>query len=264
MARYPILITLPHCSYSIPEELAEYIALSDFELFTGTDTCAENIFDFPDTAAVLKSRINRLILNLDRSIKSVRSRDNGIMRIKSLSGRPIYASGYYPDELAISALIERYYVPFHDALSKILKSGEIKLVIDCHTVDAVAPATLDDAGKPRPIVSVSGIVETTEGKVETIIPEKAGFLRGRLSDALESRGSSIVKDNGTRTVPASGIIAAKCLKAGIPYLKISVSKCLFLNEEFFSYEYLKVDEIRLKELRSIIWKEIEEWFSASF
>jgi len=47
-------------------------------------------------------------------------------------------------------------------------------------------------------------------------------------------------------------------------VKLSFSKSLFLNEKYFSYEFMRVDELRIKDLREKIWDAVEYTFKSNF
>lgn len=263
--KLPIFIIIPHGGYSIPDELSEYKDINEFELFFEADTCANQIFSFDnETAAKIDTRISRLFVDLDKAFSELPPKTTrGVIKKKSLSGKNLYKEGIFPDEIAVSNILKRYYFPFHETIEKITKTDEIKLIIECHTMNAVAPESALDAGNPRPVCTVQNLIPEKNHK-KTCQEETALALCESLSDNFAEEGSSVNGIIKLNDPEFEGLISRKYGARDIPFIKLSLSKSLFLNDRYFSYDYMKIDEIRINHLKNMIWNSIEKMYSMIF
>ena len=166
MPKFPVLILVPHGGYRIPEELEEVVSLDNNDLLLSADTGANDIFAF-DTCTVLNTHLSRLFVDLDRAPLDLNLRSSdGVMKTHSFFGYNIFEGELFPDHIAIANILKRHYAPFYDAVRKILSTGEIKLVMECHTVAAVGPRDAADRDIPRPLISVSRFREAKDEKKE--------------------------------------------------------------------------------------------------
>ncbi len=257
--KLPILIIIPHGGTGVPEELAEYVVLRPLNIFMEADSCANELFDFRDRAsAVLDASISRLFVDLDRPFQDVRySSTDGVIKYATRTNRPVFEEPVRPDEIAIANLLRRYYVPFHDAVKKILDTGGIRLILECHTVMPVGPKLAPDAGRPRPLVSI-----TYQNRSGTTCDEGLALsLLRRLEKGLEGEDSPVGDGFVLNRDPGKGHILDVYGRGPVPMMRISLSKSLFLNEKYFSLEYLTVDELRLEHLRERIRGAVERFYA---
>ncbi len=256
----PILLLIPHGGYLVPEELSGYESISEFDLFIQADTCANELFRFENgVSAVLDTTVSRLFVDLDRSYQDIsRSRPDGVIKIKSLFGRELFGDNAFPDEIAIANILKRYYFPFHDTAEKIIATGDIHCVIECHTSMPVAPPLSPEPGLPRATVTVENKFSADSGDIITCEEEKARSLMENLAGRFSEENNSIMPGE-LKTAPENSYLIRKFGRTGVPYIRLSISKSLFLNDAHFSHDYLMVNEIRIREIRERIWKGIEQW-----
>jgi formiminoglutamase len=264
-SKYPILIVIPHGGYSIPEELSEYAGIDEFSLFMEADSCANEIFAFRDSVAgLLDTGISRLFVDLNRPYQAVPPKSHdGVIRKTTTRGKELFAGGCFPDEIAIAGLLKRYYFPFHDRINSAVKSGKLRLIIECHTVAPVGPDSAGDAGRPRPVASVENIIESDGSVMETCRRDLASGLLSEIENSLRGEDDGTGRRFAMKEGPSRGYIMKKYGHGAVPLVRLNISRSLFLNEKYFSYEYLRVDEIRIRRLRAMIWKAIER-FSAGY
>ncbi|HNU91275.1 MAG TPA: N-formylglutamate amidohydrolase [Spirochaetota bacterium] len=262
----PILILVPHAGRSVPDELAGYEILGDFELFFESDACADVLFDFGDSvAARIDSQINRLFVDLDRHHLSLAPRtDDGVVKKRTSSGVPIYPPGVFPDEIAINNLLMRYYHGFHQTVEKILESGRVRLVLDCHTMMAVGPKHAADPGRPRPIVTVSNTVMDRGEPVRTCPDETARGLLESMRKSLGSEEWTVGEPFALNSPRFDGHIMLRHGRGKIPLLRLSVSRALFINDRYFRHDDLSVNNVRMLDLRRRIWQGIERFYRRYF
>jgi len=263
MKRLPVLIIVPHGGSQVPEELSGYEALSDFDLLYESDVCANAIFSFREEAlAQVDTYISRLFIDMDRSFREPPPvPGDGVMKSSTSQGKPVFGDKTCPDEIAVAAMVKRYYTPFHEAIGKIIATGDIGLILNCHTMMAVGPAGAADAGLPRPLVSVQSSVMTKKGVVETAPRALALDLLEALGREFQGEDSTVARRFAHNEPSFRGHCLAAYGLSGIPMLRVSLSRALFFNDRYFSYEYLKVDPLRIEEIRGRVWKAVDRFCS---
>lgn len=249
-----ILILIPHGGYQVPEELKDYTILEKHDIFLEADTGAIELFTFPNTRALyLHTDISRLFIDLDRPYTALKSTSKAVINKTTSRNKDIFLPDHFPDEIALTNILKRHYFPFHKTVEKIISTGQIKLILDCHTVSASAPSS----GEPRPLFTV-------QNRLQKDGPQKACAPDDRAERLLEVLRKKFSREKGTVSTRFSinhplfdSFIMEKYCTSGIPIMKLSVSRSLFLNEQHFNFDFLKIDEIRLKALRDKLWECIE-------
>lgn len=241
-----ILITIPHGGYTVPRELEEYTVLDKYDLFLEADSGAREIFFFhaPEFLCI-DSPVSKLFVDLDCPYTALKNTSHSVIKKKTSRDRDIFLPDHFPDDIALTNILKRHYFPFHEKIEKNLENEKIKLIIDCHTMSPVAP----DTGEPRPLFAVQN--RFTSGE-ETLLsaPDEVA------ENFLELLKKKFSRERGTVTTPfslnhpcaESHIMKTYCEK-GIPLLRLTLSKTLFLNERHFSFDYLKMDEDRLQSIQ---------------
>lgn len=241
----------------IPDELSGYEQIDRFGIFIDSDSCANQLFNFEDAAAKIDTYISRLFVDTDRSPLALpaRSRD-GVIKKESISGRTVFEGKAFPDNIAISNIIRRYHFPFHDAIRKSIKNSGIKFILECHTMMPVGQRNAPDAGRPRPLVSITNIAEDKCNPALTCPNRLAEAFLDRFNRPFSNENDTVASKFQISKEPG-GYIMEKYGTGKIPMLRLSVSTSLFLNDEYFNYDYLTVDENRIDELRRKIWTAVE-------
>ncbi|WP_193179874.1 N-formylglutamate amidohydrolase [Nisaea sediminum] len=191
----PVLFDSPHSGRTIPDDFVTAVSLSD--LRTGEDAFVDELVsgcldhgiglisaEFPRTYI----DVNRAVDDIDESLlsepwpggtnptdKSVRGM--GLVRREILRGVPIYTAPLSVAE--VTARIETYYRPYHDAvkagLDRLHAAHGAVWHVDWHSMKPVGVAMNVDAGEARPDFVVS------DGEGQTAAPALvqtvAGWLR---------------------------------------------------------------------------------------
>ena len=145
--KLPFIISIPHCSSRIPEEIRQYIALSDLEVQASVDSGSRKVFQSLPAETVLYAKWSRLVVDLNRDPK--RRDKKGVIAQVDYYGRSVYNSGFILDEKEIKRRLIKYYWPFHNQLKEAFERPEIKVLFDCHSLNGIGPAEAPDAGKKR-------------------------------------------------------------------------------------------------------------------
>lgn len=252
---YPVLIIVPHGGCTPPEELSSVTALSDLDIFMYSDACANDIFSFGRyVAANITTDISRLFVDTDRPINEMPpSARDGVMKMDTPSGRPVYQPDMFPSGIAVSNILSRYYVSFHDRIRDALAGDRVELILEFHTMLPVGPKYAKDADKPRPLIKIEHKTRYGGRFQETAGIDEARALAESILFNLDSLEGSVAGDYLVDSSDSPGYLMKRYGTRGIPMLKVSLSRALFINERYFNWDYMKADELRLGEIRNSVW-----------
>ena len=261
MEKLPILIIIPHGGDKIPEEMEEIAAVEQFELLMSSDTSSNDLFAFEkQCSAVLSTHISKLFVDLNSSPYDIPPKtDFGLIKKFTPYGKNVFQEDFFPDEISISALVHRYYIPFQDAVSKILKTNEIELVIECHTINAIGTRYSDNPDRPNPLVRITNFMEDKGREKKTAPDIYASILLENLKSKFEKEQHLTKNGFQISAKPNRGNIVRSHF-GRIPYLRLDISRGLFLNDSYFNPDFLKIDQIRIKDLRKRIFMSIEKMY----
>ncbi len=259
--KLPILVIIPHGGYSLPEELADYHALSPVDLFFESDGGANRIFNIDDRVnALVSTEISRLFVDTDRSYKDVFPiTKDGVIKKSTSMNKPVFKGKYYPDEIALANIIKRYHSPFHqkiiDAMGK-----KPRLILECHTHMPVGSANDPDSGMPRPLVITGYTADNRTETRRTATVDMAASLAFLMGKALEKEGDTVTASYSLDNKHNTGYILNTYGKREIPMLYLSVSRSLFLTNRYFDIKNMEIDTKRLDRLRELTYGAIEKFF----
>ena len=151
--KLPFVISIPHCSSRVPEEIRQSIILNDLEIQESVDSGSREIFQSLPVEAVLSAQWSRLTIDLNRNPE--RRDKKGVIAQVDYYGRSIYNSGFILDEKEIKRRLAKYYWPFHNRLMKALERPHIKALFDCHSLNGIGPAEAPDVGEKRKDIILS-------------------------------------------------------------------------------------------------------------
>ncbi|MBU0728067.1 N-formylglutamate amidohydrolase, partial [Patescibacteria group bacterium] len=128
--KYPILITIPHCSSFVPADLRRMMKLTDKQIHRNSDPYTDLIFDVPK-AHVVKAKISRLVADLNRAPDDIEMEyklsNDGVVVSVDLDGKPIYKT--LPSIETIFERVQKYHDTFHAKIDELKKYG-VKFLID--------------------------------------------------------------------------------------------------------------------------------------
>jgi N-formylglutamate amidohydrolase len=259
MPRFPVLILIPHGGSRIPEEFSEISHPDDIDIVFSSDAGANEIFSVSD-CPIMTTNILPLYTDLDRpSIDLPPGSSDGVIKTRTALGENLFDDNALPDYVAITGILKRYYFPYYQTVKKILATGEIRLVIECHTVAAAGSPSDDDADVPRPLFSIQTKRDDGSSLTDVCDSRTAESLLSHVRKALSGEKHALREPF---TVSGRGISGNLCreFSGKIPYMRVNLSRALFLNDEYFNQDFAKVDGLRLSQLK----KCIDEGFSRFF
>lgn len=227
---FPLILSIPHCGTEVPAGIARDLALSPSQVAESEDLGTREVFAGLPVLAIQAARWSRLVVDLNRDPHDLGPR--GVIARADYSGRTVFRPGLEPDRTESMQRVKLYHQPYHDELMKNLAHAKLRLLLDCHSMDAVGPADAPDPGKRRAQVSLGNNGnqdgECDSAKSETTCP--AALLRG-FAAALTAQGLSVSLNRPY----AGGFITrhygAALRKQGKAAMQIELNKDLVLSTE---------------------------------
>lgn len=259
--KLPILVIIPHGGCSLPEELSDYHALSPVDLFFESDGGANRIFNISEEVdSLIDTEISRLLVDTDRSYKDIFPiTQDGVIKKSTTMNKPVFRGKYYPDEIAITNIIRRYYNPFHQKIKDALEKNP-RLILECHTHMPVGSANAPDSGMPRPLVITGYTADNQSELAATATVDMAMSLASLMGKALEKEGNTVTASYSLDNKQNTGYILNTYGREQIPMLYLSISRSLFLTDRYFDIKKMEIDTKRLDRLRGLAYGAIEKFF----
>ena len=120
----PLLISLPHDSSSIPDDIAARM-LAPARRAADTDWHVARLYaPLAEAlgASVLKPLVSRYVVDLNRPVDGHAlypgQAETGVIPLTGFDGAPLYADGQAPDAGEIQRRINVFWQPYHEALTK--------------------------------------------------------------------------------------------------------------------------------------------------
>lgn len=152
----PILLSIPHASSAVPEEVVDLIALDSHELLGYTDLYTEEIFDI-DNVYMVKSNFSRVIVDPNRAPDDISKEhelaSEGVTVHTTWDGKSVYKQE--PNQEMVDILIKNYHKPYHDALEEHIP--KVQFLLDCHSFLPFGPKLKKDSGKERPDINIGNM-----------------------------------------------------------------------------------------------------------
>jgi formiminoglutamase len=218
--KLPILLSVPHAGWKIPQEVQDICILSKKDILDDGDSGAAEIY-YP-----LKDKVEAFVAtDIARAIIDINRADNdfwkdGVIKTHTCWDVPVYST--YPSEDIISKLIVNYHHPYHARLSELAKT--VKIGIDCHTMAAVGPPVASDSGKKRPYVCISNAESSCPQEwIESLARHVSRYLGFPVSINIPFKGGYIIRSHSKE----------------VPWIQLEYSRAPFLSEEQKSTKLLQ-------------------------
>jgi hypothetical protein len=263
MKKLPILFIIPHGGYNTPDELRPFTNLDPFDTFMSADSCVNELFSFQNEAEVLNTSISKLFLDLNRKPDTEIAEDEQDALIKRVTpfGKQVFVEKVFPTEVAVINLIKRYYNPFHEKIEKIINEHQIELIIVCHTVLAIGAKTDLDHDKPRPLFRIYNNILKDSTSFKSAPDILCETLRDNLKKIFAGELTNKEIDNfQIAAEPINDHIMQK-YSGKLSILRLDISRELFINDKYFNYDYLKVDQLRISDIKEMIWDVINRMYN---
>lgn len=218
----PILLSIPHASAFMPEEVKKFVKLDDKALLDYVDLYSDQIYRLRGYH-ILEGKVCRVFVDVNRApddiAKEYAKGEEGVVVHTTHDGTPVY--GELPSEALMNTLVEKYHTPYHDAIDLVIP--HLEFLFDCHSYLPVGPKMKKDAGKPRPDFNIGNRSYSTCNREHTM------FIR----DFFKKRGYSVGIN-----VPYMGgyVLAHHCHRRRIPPflvpgMQLEISQSLYVDSK---------------------------------
>ena len=143
----PFVLSLPHCSGSVPNDFRPRLALDRNEIEQSRDHGTSEVFGDLPARAVVCARVSRLVNDLNRREDDLGPK--GVVASLDYCRRDIFRPGQRPETGLVRELISQYHRPFHQSLRKALCENSFLGLFDCHSLDGKGPPGAPDRGEKR-------------------------------------------------------------------------------------------------------------------
>jgi len=257
--RLPFVISVPHASFAIPEDIKPSIALTARETIESCDFGAREIFTQLPVSVTLWARWSRLVVDLNRDPAERGS--YGVVPEFDYHGRRIYKENYFPTEEEVDRRLKKYYWPYHHRLKEAMQSPQIKALFDCHSLAKIGPPAAPDTLRWRKDIVLGnggdlfGEIDPARGMTtcpaETLHMTKKIFCRSGFSVSINRpySGGFITTHYGT-------LFAGE----GKMTIQIKINHTLYLDEVTLQLRMDKLTPL-VKRLQHVFREMGKEWCS---
>jgi len=249
--KFPFIISMPHCSCRIPEEVMPTLVLTKEEIWESTDIGTEEVFGPLPAKVSLRARWSRLVVDLNRSHDQMDRK--GVIAQVDYHGRSVFSEGCIPDENEVELRLREYYWPFHNRLTKALENPDNKALFDCHSLNGIGPAEAPDKGKKRKDIILSnngdqsGNADPARGRITC--PTEGLYL---MKAAFKESGFSVSINDPY----AGGFITThygqKYARKGKISVQIEINQDLYLEPNSLQPVAQRLEEARTRVLQAFV------------
>ena len=220
----PLLISMPHTATGVPPELAARMTAAG-RLLPDTDWHIDRLYGFASElrAGVIRPEMSRYVIDLNRAPDGralyADAKNTELCPTSTFAEQPIWQPGEEPDEAEIARRRERYWRPYHDALSTELRRLKdrhgLVLLWDAHSIRSHVPRFFEGRLPDLNFGTAGGVSTSPEliGRLMEIAGNAAPY-----SAVLDGRfkGGFITRAYGR---PGEGVHAVQLELAQIAYME---------------------------------------------
>lgn len=227
----PLLISLPHDGTLLPGDIRARLTTSA-QRVPDTDWHVSRLYDFARGlgASIIVPAHSRYVVDLNRPPDDVSlypgQNTTGLCPHLQFSGERVYLDGHDPDQDEVAARVERYWRPYHRALS-----GELQRIHAQH-----GHARLWEGH------SIRGVVPFLfEGRLPDLNLGTAGGTS--CSPALQSRLESVLQSQDRHDFIVNGRFKGGYITReygdparGVEAVQLEISQRIYMDEDSFEYD----------------------------
>jgi N-formylglutamate deformylase len=242
----PLFVSLPHDGTHIPDELAARMTPAARRV-PDTDWHVSRLYAFARDlgASIIVPNHSRYVVDLNRPPDDTSlypgQNTTGLCPIVQFSGEPVYLAGQEPSHDEILARVERYWRPYHAALSgeiaRIRTARGHAILWEAHSIRSVVPWLFDGRLPDFNLGTANGT---------SCSPD----LQRELVSVLESQRNYSFVVNGrfkgghiTRNYGKPG--------AGVDAIQLELAQLNYMDEDSFAYDETKATKLQ-KIIRALL------------
>jgi N-formylglutamate amidohydrolase len=211
--KLPLLASVPHAGWRVPEEAAPFCILSPQEVLEDGDVGASEIYALEsEFEAYLTTDIARAIVDLNRAQDD--RRPDGVVKTHTCWNVPVYRELLPAD--VVEVLLNEYYHPYHERLRELASTG-VRCGVDLHTMAAKGPPIGPDPDVERPWVCLGNLDGTASP------PDWIDILK----DCFEKGFGANVRVND----PFKGGFITSSHAAELPWIQVELSRGAHMSNE---------------------------------
>lgn len=255
MARFPVLLSIPHGGTEVPDEIRDRVNLSAKDQFEDSDAYTREIYGLEnEVLAQVQLPVARVVIDMNREDNDRPPQNpDGVVKTQTCHGKTIYTPGQELDDGWTRWLLDTYYFPYHQSLAAAqAQHTGLQLALDCHSMEKVAPVISPDPGQPRPLICLG----TNHGK--SCPPEMAD----RLAECFREGFGLEEKDVVMNKPFAGGYITRTYGEGSLPWMQVEMNRSLYLSSPWFDAATFTVQPERLKELNQCFRKTLTLFFKS--
>ncbi|MFC1492778.1 N-formylglutamate amidohydrolase [candidate division KSB1 bacterium] len=254
MARFPILLSIPHGGMKNPVELEHNITLTKKDLFEDSDSYTNSIYDLTGKVnAVVKSEIARAFIDLNRAPFDLPPLNtDGVIKSATCYNKQIYDNDVYANNGLVKKLLDKYYYPYFKQIQDHLSTEKIDIALDCHSMASIGPPVSSEPGiKRQPKICLGN----SNGKTcPNDIVEK-------LAECFRTSFSLNVDDVTINDPFSGGYITRTYGMKPIPWIQVEMNRSLYLDERWFDQSNLRMNQSKLKQLNKSFYYALKLLFT---
>lgn len=235
----PLLISLPHDGIALPEDIAARVT-PEARGVPDTDWFLSRLYAFAKAlgASVLVPEYSRYVVDLNRPPDDVSlypgQNTTGLCPAVQFSGAPVYLPGQAPSSDEVAARVQRYWRPYHDALSEELARLRAAhgraLLWEGHSIRSVVPFLFEGRLCDLNLGTAAGASCTPalQARLEAVLAaqsEHTWVVNGRF------KGGYITRHYGR---PDDGVDA----------VQLELAQCTYLDETAGRYDRERAARLR--------------------
>ena len=236
----PLLISLPHDSSVIPEDIAAHM-LPHARRAVDTDWHVARLYaPLAQTlgASVLRPLVSRYVVDLNRPADGQAlypgQRETGVVPVIGFAGEPLYAPEQTPDAAEVQRRINAYWQPYHQAiaqeLARLLAEHGRALLWEGHSIRSRVPMLFPGRLPDFNLGTASGAScsEALQARLQAYLEQPSSY-----SHAINGRfkGGYITRHYGD---PEGGVQA----------VQLELAQLNYMDEDSFVYDVVKAASLQ--------------------
>ncbi len=150
----PLILSFPHSGTRIPEDIAQNLTPAG-RAVADTDWHVPRLYAFARALDVtwIEAKLSRYVIDLNRAPDGAPlypgQQTTSLCPHESFTGEPLWQQGRAPDEAETARRLQRYFTPYHDALTAQIDRVKARhgyaILYDCHSIRGTIPRLFDGA-----------------------------------------------------------------------------------------------------------------------
>ncbi|WP_416148748.1 N-formylglutamate amidohydrolase [Salipaludibacillus sp. HK11] len=263
--KLPILISVPHGGLNFPTQIQTECLLSDMDILLDGDTWTKELFDFSNLAEEYHQvDVARIFVDMNRDLTDLPPENtDGIVKTMTVEGKMVWDSPSGLSDGEREALIDKYYLPYHQKLIKAAENPDVKLAVDCHSMLDYGPGKKGVNWENRPLFCI-GNRGNDEGDLCDEALTAPMEMMVHFKELLEAKFHMYKANNRefvTMNDPFKGghVTRLHGNIGKVPWIQLEVNRVLYLPPpSLISLRPNDLQQVKLVEFRNLLYDVFSE------